>query len=111
MRHWSSATRVRSAVCNAGSSSHSALAGAGSIFEALRARKPLLVVVNSALMDNHQAELAVALAEKGHLAQCAPEALLDALTALRPQQMVPYECGSAVPVAQAIDALCGFTAS
>jgi len=28
--------------------------GAGSIFEALRAAKPLLVVVNTALMDNHQ---------------------------------------------------------
>lgn len=40
-------------------------AGAGSIFEALRARKPLLVVVNTALMDNHQTELAEALAAEG----------------------------------------------
>ena len=30
------------------------IAGAGSIFEALRAARPLLVVVNTALMDNHQ---------------------------------------------------------
>lgn len=29
-------------------------AGAGSIFEALRAARPLIVVVNEALMDNHQ---------------------------------------------------------
>jgi len=36
-------------------------AGAGSIFEALRANKPLLVVVNPVLADNHQTELADAL--------------------------------------------------
>jgi UDP-N-acetylglucosamine transferase subunit ALG13 len=35
-------------------------AGAGSIFEALRARKPLLVVINAALMDNHQQARAAA---------------------------------------------------
>jgi len=40
-------------------------AGAGSVFEALRARKPLLVVVNKALADNHQLELARALAAAG----------------------------------------------
>ena len=32
--------------------------GSGSIFEALRLRRPLVVVPNPALMDNHQAELA-----------------------------------------------------
>eukprot|EP00775_Hariotina_reticulata_P011613 gene11613-11757_t len=32
-------------------------AGSGSIFEALHARKPLIVVPNPLLMDNHQAEL------------------------------------------------------
>lgn len=36
-------------------------AGAGSVFEALRAEKPLLVVVNPILADNHQTELADAL--------------------------------------------------
>jgi UDP-N-acetylglucosamine transferase subunit ALG13 len=30
-------------------------AGAGSVFEALGGRRPLLVVVNETLMDNHQA--------------------------------------------------------
>lgn len=33
------------------------LAGSGSIFETLTARKPLIVVPNPLLMDNHQAEL------------------------------------------------------
>ncbi|XP_073020638.1 uncharacterized protein [Primulina eburnea] len=42
-------------------------AGSGSIFETLRLRKPLIVVVNEDLMDNHQSELAEELAERKHL--------------------------------------------
>ena len=40
--------------------------GAGSVFEALRARKGLLVACNPALADNHQEELARAMGEGGH---------------------------------------------
>lgn len=47
-------------------------AGAGSILEALRARKALLVVVNETLMGNHQVELASALEELGHLRWAPP---------------------------------------
>lgn len=39
-------------------------AGAGSIMDALALKKPLVVVVNTLLMDNHQAELADAMAEQ-----------------------------------------------
>ena len=35
-----------------------AAAGSGSVMEALRMNKALLVVINEKLMDNHQAELA-----------------------------------------------------
>jgi beta-1,4-N-acetylglucosaminyltransferase len=42
-------------------------AGAGSVMESLRLRKPLVVVVNNALMDNHQIELAEALGRDGYL--------------------------------------------
>ena len=109
------------------------VAGAGSIFEALRAARPLLVVVNTALMDNHQQardglspvsfafvplrsalrrappaqELAEALAQRGHLAYCAPEQLAAAFAALQPAALVPYTPGDAAPIARAIDALCG----
>ena len=41
--------------------------GAGSVLETLQARKPLIVVINDLLMDNHQLELASQLAEDGHL--------------------------------------------
>lgn len=66
---------LRRASLYVGSLLPACIAGAGSIFEALRARKPLLVVVNAGLMDNHQQELAEALAARGHLAHCAPAGL------------------------------------
>jgi UDP-N-acetylglucosamine transferase subunit ALG13 len=46
--------------------------GSGSIMEALRLHRPLVVVVNALLMDNHQAELAQALAAGGFLVHCTP---------------------------------------
>jgi len=41
--------------------------------EALRLNRPLLVVVNEDLMDNHQTELAEELARNHYLAYCTPE--------------------------------------
>ncbi|CAD7946699.1 unnamed protein product [Amoebophrya sp. A120] len=47
-------------------------AGAGSILTALRKKRRLCVVVNTQLMDNHQEELALALAEKRYLVSVCP---------------------------------------
>lgn len=56
-------------------------AGAGSCLEALGAGKPLLVVVNDKLMDNHQLELAKQLQADSHLLYCTcstlPQTLRD----------------------------------
>ena len=52
-------------------------------------------------------ELAEALAQRGHLAYCAPEELAGALAGLRPEALVPYPPGDPEPIARAIDALCG----
>lgn len=46
--------------------------GAGSILTTLRLAKPLIVVVNLALMDNHQAELADTLETKHVLVSSTP---------------------------------------
>ena len=42
-------------------------AGAGTILEAMNAKVPCVVVPNNKLMANHQLELALALASRGHL--------------------------------------------
>jgi len=47
--------------------------GAGTAIEVLRCHKPLVVVVNDELMDNHQTELADALNREGYLLSCCPE--------------------------------------
>uniref|UniRef100_A0A2R8PN68 UDP-N-acetylglucosamine transferase subunit ALG13 n=1 Tax=Callithrix jacchus TaxID=9483 RepID=A0A2R8PN68_CALJA len=45
-------------------------AGAGSCLETLEKGKPLLVVINEKLMNNHQLELAKQLHKEGHLFYC-----------------------------------------
>ncbi|KAJ9114846.1 hypothetical protein QFC20_001217 [Naganishia adeliensis] len=50
-------------------------AGSGSILTALRAGRKLIVVPNTSLMDNHQAELALALEKGNYLYVSTPETL------------------------------------
>jgi beta-1,4-N-acetylglucosaminyltransferase len=54
---------------------HTDRVGAGSILTVLRSDppKPLLVIPNTELMDNHQAELADALGREGYLLVSTPE--------------------------------------
>ena len=78
-------------------------AGSGSVFEALGMRKPLLVVVNDALMDNHQAELAEELGKRGHLRWCESDGLADAIATFDPRGLTPYEPGDPSGIARALD--------
>uniref|UniRef100_A0AAG5CSS4 UDP-N-acetylglucosamine transferase subunit ALG13 n=1 Tax=Anopheles atroparvus TaxID=41427 RepID=A0AAG5CSS4_ANOAO len=54
-------------------------AGAGSCIEVLEAGKPLIVVVNETLMNNHQTELAERLSKDKCLFYCTPETLHSTL--------------------------------
>ncbi|GAX74540.1 hypothetical protein CEUSTIGMA_g1989.t1 [Chlamydomonas eustigma] len=65
-------------------------AGAGSIFEALSCSRPLIVVPNPLLMDNHQAELGKHLAELKHLVCSTPERIVEAMQTLDTSKLVPY---------------------
>ena len=65
-------------------------AGSGSIFESLSLSKPLIVVPNSLLMDNHQEELGQHLESLGHLACSSPKDLIDTLSLLDTSRLVPY---------------------
>ena len=66
-------------------------AGAGSISEALEYRKKLLVCINESLMDNHQKELAAALAEKKYCIYTTPKNLCSLLyNDVKFDDLVPY---------------------
>lgn len=70
-------------------------AGAGSCIEVLTANKPLVVVVNENLMDNHQTELAEQLAKDKYLFYCIPNTLDKTLSELNEtiSTLRPYESG------------------
>ncbi|XP_047337562.1 UDP-N-acetylglucosamine transferase subunit ALG13 homolog [Impatiens glandulifera] len=83
-------------------------AGSGSIFESLRLSKPLIVVVNEDLMDNHQSELAEELAERKHLFCARPQTLQQTIQCMDLQSLTPYHPGNAKPVSELINRFLGF---
>ncbi|VAI09377.1 unnamed protein product [Triticum turgidum subsp. durum] len=83
-------------------------AGSGSIFETLQLGKPLIVVVNEDLMDNHQSELAEELAERNHLLCAHPQTLRATVEAMDLHALQPYIPGEARPVVALINEFLGF---
>ena len=78
-------------------------AGSGSIFEALRAKKTLVVVVNDLLMDNHQKELANELSSRKYCVATTPEELLHTIEHLDNDELVEYVPGDPANIARGID--------
>ncbi|KIP09600.1 glycosyltransferase family 1 protein [Phlebiopsis gigantea 11061_1 CR5-6] len=65
-------------------------AGSGTILDVLRLRKPLIVVPNSTLLDDHQQELATALAGLGHIKASTIRNLPQTISSLDPSKLVPF---------------------
>lgn len=69
-------------------------AGAGTCLETLEAKKPLIVVVNETLMNNHQTELAGKLASDGHCAYCnSPKELSQVVADFEPEGLRMFPPG------------------
>ncbi|KAI1712123.1 UDP-N-acetylglucosamine transferase subunit ALG13 like protein [Ditylenchus destructor] len=84
-------------------------AGAGTCLEALERGKPFVTVINDALADNHQIELAERLAQDGHLLFTTPTKLADILADPRLFKLKPFVKADPSVFAQFLDTELGVT--
>ncbi|XP_003342343.2 UDP-N-acetylglucosamine transferase subunit ALG13 homolog isoform X1 [Monodelphis domestica] len=83
-------------------------AGAGSCLEALEEGKPLVVVVNEKLMDNHQLELARQLHKEGYLFYCSCSTLLELLRSVDLSSLRRFPPGKPEMFSEFLDKVVGF---
>ncbi|CAF1152977.1 unnamed protein product [Adineta steineri] len=69
-------------------------AGAGTILQTLEAHKPLLVVVNEKLMNNHQLEIANEMEQQGYLYHCTCSTIAKTLEKYVNHKFRQYEKGN-----------------
>ncbi|KAH7889456.1 glycosyltransferase 28 [Phlebopus sp. FC_14] len=65
-------------------------AGSGTILDVLRSGKPLIVVPNPDLLDNHQEELASKLDGLGHLKATSISGLVPTIKTFEPNALIPF---------------------
>ncbi|XP_037264286.1 putative bifunctional UDP-N-acetylglucosamine transferase and deubiquitinase ALG13 [Falco rusticolus] len=83
-------------------------AGAGSCLEALGKEKPLVVVINEKLMNNHQLELAKQLHRDGHVFCCNCSTLVETLQSMDLSTLKPFPPGQPEKFALFLDKVVGF---
>ncbi|KIM49481.1 glycosyltransferase family 1 protein [Hebeloma cylindrosporum] len=83
-------------------------AGSGTILDVLRMPKPMIVVPNPTLLDNHQEELASTLEEMGHLKAATVENLPNVINEYDPSNIVPFPPFDGSRFARIIDEVMGF---
>jgi hypothetical protein len=76
-----------------------------SIFLVLEAEKPLIVVVNENLMNNHQTELAEKLGGDGYLEYCVSSTLCETIEKFDPSKLKPFPRGNLNAFGKFIDSL------
>jgi len=89
-------------------------AGAGTIMEGLGLQKKLIVVINTLLMDNHQEELAGAMAARGALLMVvSPDLLEEEKTWASFEGFTPvvHQGGDEHDFPRLLDSFLGFTCS
>ncbi|EDL14724.1 mCG8132, isoform CRA_b, partial [Mus musculus] len=82
-------------------------AGAGSCLESLEKGKPLVVVVNEKLMNNHQFELAKQLHKEGHLFYCTCSTLPGLLQSMDLSTLKCYPPGQPEKFSAFLDKVVG----
>lgn len=83
-------------------------AGAGTCLEVLQAGKPLIVVINEDLMDNHQVELAEELQERNYLFYCTCATLYETLKKKNLNVLCKYPKAKTKVFADYLDHCMGF---
>ena len=84
-------------------------AGAGTCLEVLKAGKPLIVVINESLMDNHQTELSRSLTNQGIVVSCFVPDLAKTLAKFNPNKLKKLLPGHPELFQHELDVLLGYS--